>query len=73
MDEAYCKTYDQEEVIMAKFWLDNDLTDRLAMLEQATDAHVGMVQLAVEKDWWVMVTLKALFGCECDACGGSGW
>ena len=50
---------------MAKFWLDNDLTDRLAMLEQATDAHVGMVQLAVEKDWWVMVTLKALFGCEC--------
>lgn len=50
---------------MAKFWLDNVLTDRLAMLEQATDAHVGMVQLAVEKDWWVMVTLKALFGCEC--------
>lgn len=50
---------------MARFWLNNDLTDRLAMLEQATDAHTGMVQLAVEKDWWVMVTLKALFDCEC--------
>lgn len=29
---------------MARFWLNNDLTDRLAMLEQATDAHTGMVR-----------------------------
>lgn len=48
-----------------KIWQNNTIEDRLYMLQKATKDHVGMNQLAVEKDWWVMVTLGALFQTEC--------
>lgn len=41
------------------------MDDRKAMLEQATIAHKGLPEQAVEKDWWVTVTLQALFRCGC--------
>jgi len=50
---------------MKKYWIKNSFEDRVLMLKQATDAHKGMNQNAVEKDWWVMVTLQALFRCGC--------
>jgi len=50
---------------MEKLWINNNLEDRLFLLAQTTDAHAGMNQLAVEKDWWVCLTLKALFRCSC--------
>lgn len=50
---------------MEKLWINNNLEDRQAMLAKSTNDHKGMVQWAVEKDWWVMVTLIALFRCEC--------
>lgn len=50
---------------MNKLWISNDLIDRLAMLQQAEIAHPGINQVAIEKDWWVTVTLKALFQTEC--------
>lgn len=46
-------------------WFNNNLTDRLAMLQQTETALNGINQLAIEKDWWVTVTLKALFNTEC--------
>lgn len=48
-----------------KLWLDNTLEDRLYMLQKAAKDHPGINQLAIEKDWWVMVTLKALFRTTC--------
>lgn len=50
---------------MKKLWISNRLDDRKAMLEQATMAHKGLSQQAVEKDWWVSATLQALFHCGC--------
>ena len=50
---------------MKKLWINNDLIDRLAMLQQTEIAHPGINQVAIEKDWWVTVTLKALFQTEC--------
>ena len=50
---------------MGKLWLNNELVDRLAMLQQTEIAHPGINQVAIEKDWWVTVTLKALFQTEC--------
>ncbi|MEE3484838.1 MAG: nucleotidyl transferase AbiEii/AbiGii toxin family protein [Bacteroidales bacterium] len=50
---------------MDKSWLNNDLVDRLAMLQQAEKNHPGINQVAIEKDWWVTITLKALFQTEC--------
>ena len=50
---------------MNKLWINNDLIDRLAMLQQTEIAHPGINQVAIEKDWWVTVTLKALFQTEC--------
>lgn len=43
----------------------NELVDRLAMLQQTEIDHHGINQAAIEKDWWVTVTLKALFQTEC--------
>ncbi len=48
-----------------KIWLNNSLVDRLAMLQQAEIDHPGINQVAIEKDWWVTMTLKALFQTDC--------
>ena len=48
-----------------KLWLNNSLEDRLAMLQIAETEHPGIRQSAIEKDWWVTITLKALFQCSC--------
>ena len=45
---------------MGKLWLNNELVDRLAMLQQTETEHQGINQVAIEKDWWVTVTLKAM-------------
>lgn len=45
---------------MGKLWLNNEIVDRLAMLQQTEVEHPGVNQVAIEKDWWVTVTLKAL-------------
>ena len=50
---------------MGKLWLNNELVDRLAMLQQTEATHPGINQVAIEKDWWVTVTLKALFQTGC--------
>ena len=50
---------------MGKLWLNNELVDRLAMLQQTETTHPGINQVAIEKDWWVTVTLKALFHTDC--------
>ena len=50
---------------MGKLWLNNELVDRLAMLQQTEAMHPGINQVAIEKDWWVTVTLKALFQTDC--------
>lgn len=38
---------------MGKLWLNNELVDRLAMLQQTEATHPGVNQVAIEKDWWV--------------------
>ena len=50
---------------MGKLWLNNERVDRMAMLQQTEAVHPGMNQVAIEKDWWVTVTLKALFQTDC--------
>lgn len=50
---------------MGKLWLHNELVDRLAMLQHTEATHPGINQVAIEKDWWVTVTLKALFQTDC--------
>ena len=45
---------------MGKLWLNNEIVDRLAMLQQTEVEHPGVNQVAIEKDWWVTVTLKTL-------------
>lgn len=50
---------------MGKLWLNNELVDRLAMLQQTEIEHPGINQVAIEKDWWMTVTLKALFQTDC--------
>lgn len=50
---------------MGKLWLNNEIVDRLAMLQQTEAGHPGVNQVAIEKDWWVTVTLKALFQTDC--------
>ena len=50
---------------MGRLWLNNDIVDRLAMLQQTETGHPGVNQVAIEKDWWVTVTLKALFQTDC--------
>ena len=50
---------------MENYWIKNSVSERRLMVERAAEAHTGMEQLAVEKDWWVMACLKALFRCGC--------
>lgn len=50
---------------MGRLWLNNNTLDRLAMLQQTEAGHPRINQVAIEKDWWVTVTLKALFQTEC--------
>ena len=50
---------------MGKLWLNNEIVDRLAMLQHTEAGHTGINQVAIEKDWWVTVTLKALFQTDC--------
>lgn len=50
---------------MKKLWLNNDLNDRLAMLQRTEIEHHGINQVAIEKDWWVTVVLNALFKTDC--------
>lgn len=45
--------------------MNNNILDRLAMLQQTEIGHPGVNQVGIEKDWWVTVTLKALFLTEC--------
>ena len=55
----------KKEGFMGNLWLNNELVDRLAMLQQTEIEHFGINQVAIEKDWWVTVTLKALFQTDC--------
>ena len=50
---------------MRKLWINNTAEDRIAMLQQAESVHTGINQSAIEKDWWVTVTLCALSQCSC--------
>lgn len=50
---------------MTKLWLNNTLVDRLAILQQTEKQHKGINQIAIEKDWWVTIILKALFQTDC--------
>ena len=50
---------------MGKLWLNNEIVDRLAMLQHTEAGHPGINQVAIEKDWWVTITLKALFQTDC--------
>lgn len=50
---------------MRKLWISNSRVDRLAMLQQAEKKHANISQIAIEKDWWVTATLKAIFQTEC--------
>ena len=50
---------------MNKLWINNELVDRVAMLQKTETDHPGINQVAIEKDWWVAVTLKALFHTDC--------
>lgn len=46
-------------------WINNNTADRTYMLEKAEEGHPGIGRAAIEKDWWVTVTLKALFLTDC--------
>ena len=50
---------------MEKLWLNNEIVDRLAMLQHTEAGHPGINQVAIEKDWWVTAVLKALFTTSC--------
>ena len=50
---------------MGKLWLNNELVDRLSMLQQTEFSHPKINQVALEKDWWVTIALKALFQTDC--------
>lgn len=50
---------------VSKLWLNNEPVDRLAMLQQTEINHSGINQVAIEKDWWVTITLKALSQTDC--------
>ena len=50
---------------MGKLWINNEMVDRLAMLQHTEVVNPGVNQVAIEKDWWVTITLKALFQTDC--------
>ena len=45
-------------------WIDKELLERRVILQQAA-AQEHLPEYAVEKDWWVSMTLKALFNTSC--------
>ena len=45
-------------------WIDKELLERRVILQQAA-AGEHLPEYAVEKDWWVSMTLKALFQTSC--------
>lgn len=45
-------------------WIDKELLERRVILQQ-TAAQEHLPEYAVEKDWWVSMTLKALFKTSC--------
>jgi predicted nucleotidyltransferase component of viral defense system len=45
-------------------WLNLSTEDRLTTLSNAYK-KVGLPPKSIEKDWWVTMTLRALFQCEC--------
>ena len=45
-------------------WIDKELLERRVILQQAA-AKEHLPEYAVEKDWWVSMTLKALFKTSC--------
>jgi len=45
-------------------WIDKELLERKVILQQAA-AGEHLPEYAVEKDWWVSMTLKALFKTSC--------
>lgn len=45
-------------------WIDKDLLERKVILQQVA-AGEHLPEYAVEKDWWVSMTLKALFQTSC--------
>ncbi len=47
-----------------KLWIKHGVATRVAMLRKAHTA-LGIDQVAIEKDWWVTMVLKALFECSC--------
>ncbi|HBH08746.1 MAG TPA: hypothetical protein DDX40_05020 [Rikenellaceae bacterium] len=47
-----------------KRWIDATFQERKLMLQQ-TAAKENLPEYAVEKDWWVTMTLKALFNTRC--------
>ena len=55
-----------------KLWINNNIEDRTYMLEKTEESHPGVGQAAIEKDWWVSVTLKALFQTDCSQTKSSG-
>lgn len=50
---------------MKKLWIKHTAEDKIAMLQQAESIHKGINQSAIEKDWWVTITLSALSKCSC--------
>ena len=50
---------------MGKLWINNELVDRIALLQKTEQRHPGINQVAIEKDWWVTAVLKALFQTSC--------
>lgn len=45
-------------------WIDATLPERKLMLQRTANKE-GLPEYAVEKDWWVTMTLKALFNTSC--------
>lgn len=63
MGKENCLEYREGDRTMIK-WIDKDLLERKVILQQAA-AGEHLPEYAVEKDWWVSMTLKALFQTSC--------
>ncbi|MDD2192332.1 MAG: nucleotidyl transferase AbiEii/AbiGii toxin family protein [Bacteroidales bacterium] len=46
-------------------WINLGLDERKVLIQQTAEKE-GIPDLAVEKDWWVTIVLKALFSCSCN-------
>lgn len=45
-------------------WIDTELLERKVILQQVARKE-KLPEYAIEKDWWVSMTLKALFQTSC--------